>query len=149
MCDPAAGRHTESSSVGPTDLAVALTINKGLFVELDGALVAPLAGVVLADLGADLGGELLLLGNGIRLLQLHALQHFSLDVSRLAKDGGNVEEGVKKVLLFFLLGKISTQPQGGSTEAGVRPWQTPRISVTQKTNQGKIVAGLSVFFFES
>lgn len=87
MCDPAAERHTESSSVGPTDLAIALTINKGLFVELDGALVAPLAGVVLADLGANLGGELFLLGNGIRLLQLHTLQHFSLDVSRLDKDG--------------------------------------------------------------
>lgn len=100
MCDPAAERHTESSSVRPTDLAIALTINKGLFVELDSTLVAPLAGVVLADLGADLGGELLLLGNSIRLLQLHALQHFGLDVSRLCKDGGNGKYRVKKVLLL-------------------------------------------------
>lgn len=66
-----------------TDLAISLTIHKSFFVEFDCSLIAPLTCVVFSDLSADLGSKLLLHGDGVRLLQLHPLQHLGLHIPRL------------------------------------------------------------------
>ncbi len=63
-----------------TDLAISLTIHKSFFVEFDCSLIAPLTCVVFSDLSADLGSKLLLHGDGVRLLQLHPLQHLGLHI---------------------------------------------------------------------
>lgn len=81
--DPAAEEHTGLTDPGHTDLAVTFTVHKRLFVELDGSFVAALAAAVFGDFSADLCGELLLRGHRVWLLQLNALQHLRLHISRL------------------------------------------------------------------
>lgn len=51
-----------------TDLVIGFTMRKSFFVEIDGSVVDSLTRVVLSDLTADLGSQLLLDVKAVRLL---------------------------------------------------------------------------------
>lgn len=87
LLDTAAVSTQDVFDSAATDLAISLTIHKSFFVEFDCSLIAPLTRVVFSDLGADLCSKLLLHGDGVRLLQLHPLQHLGLHVSGLYAAG--------------------------------------------------------------
>lgn len=75
--------YTERFWFSSTDLAISLTIHKSFFVEFDCSLIDPLTCVVFSDLSTDLGCKLSLHGDGVRLLQLHSLQHLGLHIPSL------------------------------------------------------------------